>query len=138
MIRNDLADTVERLLKSDPCGWLFDSHHAMYGVVGHSWDGNCEIDLWITNRPYADLSVGAFGRRLGSGIRGWFQRRRIRKLIHAIPRTDQNDINAHNRAITQRQLADLKRYWSVDAMLDRALTEAVFARAGHGSPYRVH
>jgi len=46
---------VLRTLDTDPDGWKITEHHAIYRDI---------VDLWVANRPYADLAM--FGVQIGN------------------------------------------------------------------------
>jgi hypothetical protein len=65
-----LAEEIMESLRFRPASWKFDSHYAICG----------KLDLWIANRPYADLTIGSDGPRIGTR----WQRRKIRKMMNSI------------------------------------------------------
>jgi len=66
--KDKLAREICELLYKDPLGWVFDAYVAAYN----------KLEIWINNRPYADLRLMNAGEER---IEGWFNRRKVRKAL---------------------------------------------------------
>jgi hypothetical protein len=66
--KNKLTFEILRALWKNPLNWHFGEHKAIYK----------KLDIWIANRPYADLTIESAGKER---IRGYWNRKKIRNAM---------------------------------------------------------
>lgn len=73
MSNKEFAVWIIKMLTEFPEQWQFERYSAKFRT----------LDIWTSNRPYADLTIYPEGRaRIGN----WLQRRTIRKLMDDVQR----------------------------------------------------